>query len=548
MQLKETAFAYNTTTGGHSNSDWGAEIGQGVKKLMNVEGVSEILNGMLYYKFDNIDEIQAILGKGNRTPQPLSSYLPETSIVIASLFEKVRVNGALLPNQKFIMFITKDERKFNNKGEPNVHYQRRGLKFSDKALFKGESINQECIKAICKSLDCSENGSWIITNIDFIDDELNFTAVVVDKENPHDFSTKEERSSYLNRVKFQELLSKLKKSKYNGGLEPLLLYGPPGTGKTHSLQDKYIEKFDPYFVEFTTFHQSFSYEEFVEGLKPILDENREDVAYRIEKGVFYNACEKAAKLAGYGSLKDCIGDSKENRKAQFKDAIDNKRLVLLCIDEINRGNVAAIFGDLISLIEPSKRLGAENELILTLPYSKERFGVPANLLIVGTMNTADRSIQLLDSALRRRFKFKELLPDYSVIKNQKAAKILKSINARVRALINKDSQIGHSYFIDIPQSSEDENTLIMKALVGKIIPLLEEYFYNDHTKIRFVLSEDDDTPHTFYVKDKAATDVYNEFAKIADFDEKMDLYELNPDVEKATEDKELANGFLDRWN
>ena len=331
-------------------------------------------------------------------------------------------------------------------------------------------------------------------------------------------------------------------------LTPIILYGPPGTGKTHSLQADYIDHFEEDNHWFTTFHQSFSYEEFVEGLKPILDEKRKDVAYKIEKGVFYEACKKAAKLAGYDTFKDCITDSKENRTNQFNEAIKNNKLVLLCIDEINRGNVASIFGDLISLIEPSKRLGAEHELILTLPYSKKKFGVPANLLIVGTMNTADRSIQLLDSALRRRFEFKELLPDYSIIKNTKAREILKAINSRVRALINKDSQIGHSYFYDIPENTDEEATLIMKALVNKIIPLLEEYFYNDHTKIRFVLSEDDSTENKFYVKDTAATNVYSEYAKIADFDEKMDLYELNPDLEKALEDEQRAKAFLDRWN
>lgn len=333
-------------------------------------------------------------------------------------------------------------------------------------------------------------------------------------------------------------------------LTPIILYGPPGTGKTHDLKKKYINNFDKENYWFTTFHQSFSYEEFVEGLKPILDENREDVAYRIEKGVFYKACEKAAQLAGYSGLKDCIGDSEENRIAKFKEAIDNQKLVLLCIDEINRGNVAAIFGDLISLIEPSKRLGAEHELILTLPYSKERFGVPANLLIVGTMNTADRSIQLLDSALRRRFEFQEYLPNDSIIENIKAREILISINARVRALINKDSQIGHSYFFDIPKSedTEEEARLILKAMVNKIIPLLEEYFYNDHTKIRFVLSEDDKTENPFYIKDAEATKAYAEFEKIAEFEEKMDLYKLNPKVKEALDVEQKAKAFLDRWN
>ena len=279
----------------------------------------------------------------------------------------------------------------------------------------------------------------------------------------------------------------------------------------------------------------------------MLGEN-EDVIYDIEKGVFYRACEKAAQLAGYNNLDECIVDTRENRNRLFAEAVGENRLVLLCIDEINRGNVAAIFGDLISLIEPSKRLGDKDELILTLPYSKQKFGVPANLLIVGTMNTADRSIQLLDSALRRRFQFKELLPDYDVIKNEKARKILKAINSRVRALINKDSQIGHSYFIDIPQQTNEESTLILKALTSKIIPLLEEYFYNDHSKIRFVLAETKDSQYPFYIKDEAASADFEKYADIANFDETMDFYELNPKIQAGLQDEHIAKAVIERWD
>lgn len=339
------------------------------------------------------------------------------------------------------------------------------------------------------------------------------------------------------------------KSTYIGDLTPIILYGPPGTGKTYSLQKDYIKDFDKSVVWFTTFHQSFSYEEFVEGLKPSLGKSGDDITYNIDKGVFYQACEKAAKLAGFESLYSSVLASPEERNEKYGNAVKDRRLVLLCIDEINRGNVASIFGDLISLIEPSKRLGNKEELILSLPYSKEKFGVPSNLLIVGTMNTADRSIQLLDSALRRRFQFRELLPKYSVIKNDKARTILEKINSRVRALINKDSQIGHSYFFDIPKESDKESLLILKALLNKIIPLLEEYFYNDHTKVRFVLSENKDTKSPFYVKDDLATEMYGKFAEIANFDETMDFYELSPDIKKALDDdnENLADSFLKRW-
>lgn len=320
-------------------------------------------------------------------------------------------------------------------------------------------------------------------------------------------------------------------------LTPIILYGPPGTGKTFKMQEEYIEKFNCNNRFITTFHQSFSYEEFVEGLKPKTDNG--NIKYGIEKGIFREACERAAQLAGYSSLEQCIGDTFQNRKTKFEDAISKKRIVLLCIDEINRGNVASIFGDLISLIEDSKRLGKDEktEMTVTLPYSKEKFGVPANLLIVGTMNTADRSIQLLDAALRRRFKFEELLPDYDKLKDtlkddikNDAISILQNINSRIKSILGKDYQIGHTYFIKA-QSKKD----IFKAIYNKVIPLLEEYFYNDIDKIRFVLNEiKSNDKNLFYITDTEATEAYEKYKKNNVNAEDKEFYVLD---KKIAEDK-----------
>lgn len=322
-------------------------------------------------------------------------------------------------------------------------------------------------------------------------------------------------------------------------LTPLILYGPPGTGKTFKMQHEYIDKFAKKDRFITTFHQSFSYEEFVEGLKPVLAEKTagdtsSDVKYEIQKGIFYKACERAAEIAGFTSLQDCISAS--DRNARMDDAVKNNKVVLLCIDEINRANVSSVFGDLISLIEPSKRIGAKNEMVVQLPYSKEAFAVPANLMIVGTMNTADRSIQLLDSALRRRFRFEELLPNYGVIQNETAKSILKAINARIRCLLDKDHQIGHSYFIDA------QNELyIFKAIKDCVIPLLEEYFYNDAQKIRQILNENDDSATNFYVRDAEAQDALEKMQN--DYDDEKEFYMLNSKLETVNDDS-LAQGFL----
>ena len=218
--------------------------------------------------------------------------------------------------------------------------------------------------------------------------------------------------------------------------------------------------------DFVTFHQSFAYEDFIEGIKPVLPENEEetkDLGYIIVDGVFKNLCTKAK-------------NDPANRYAIF-------------IDEINRGNVSAIFGELITLIETDKRSGAKNELNIKLPYSKTVFSVPSNLDIYGTMNTADRSVEALDTALRRRFEFKEMMPDLNVIEDEEVDAILlkdvlKKINQRIELLVDRDHTIGHSYFVDVNTSKKLAN-----AFNNKIVPLLQEYFYGDYGKIGLVLGK-----------------------------------------------------------
>lgn len=422
--------------------------------------------------------------------------------------------------------------------------------------------------------------------------------------------------------------SKIKSTKLNQ-----ILYGPPGTGKTYHTIDKALEilgidckdktreekkeLFEAYKkegqIEFVTFHQSYSYEEFVEGIKP--DEKEGAITYKTKSGIFKKLCEKAEqnfKEANPDKYREEIqleelvnlylnhireqldsvdetndNDTKEeslkldedirilginannglivqntkrkdpqtistskssilyrdysnfiNGKITQKEEMEpsenskNKfhgnaeyyfafykalkkfsqsseiaksiqierqpfKPYILIIDEINRGNISKIFGELITLIEPSKRLGENEELRVVLPYSgssaeedesKELFGVPSNLYIIGTMNTADRSITSIDTALRRRFEFEEMMPDPSKLKDNMEGinliKMLEAINERIEYLCGREKTIGHAYLIEV-----DSLQSLKNAFQNKIIPLLQEYFHNDYEAIGAVLND-----------------------------------------------------------
>ena len=276
-----------------------------------------------------------------------------------------------------------------------------------------------------------------------------------------------------------------------------ILYGPPGTGKTYNSESLAMAivngvdveqivaegdrtqfhdfRFDPKGgtgqIAMVTFHQSFSYEDFIEGIRPKLGDG-DGIGYELRDGIF-------------------------KRIANAAQADLEQRYVLI-IDEINRGNIPKIFGELITLIEDSRRIGKPDETRVILPYSNKDFGVPGNLYIIGTMNTADRSILLLDTALRRRFHFVEMMPDpehkciFDDIKEVDVRKILKAMNERISLLLDREHQIGHTYLFDVKNVE-----VLADKFQNAIFPLLQEYFYDDWSKIREVLGR-----NGFVVKQK----------------------------------------------
>ena len=278
----------------------------------------------------------------------------------------------------------------------------------------------------------------------------------------------------------------------------MILYGPPGTGKTYhtllyavavieekSLSDivnepleDIIKRYHHYkadgLIEFTTFHQSYSYEEFIEGIRPVMnsdsDDTISDVKYIVSSGLFKNFCDRA------------------------KQSIQTNHVFI--IDEINRGNIAKIFGELITLIEPSKRIGQIEGTYALLPYSKSPFGVPNNVYLIGTMNTADRSIATIDTALRRRFQFKAMQPDPTLldgvcVEELSIKELLSHMNQKISVLYDREHTIGHAYFMPLKNNPTVE--MLASIFKSAILPLLQEYFYEDYEKIRLVLGDNKKT-------------------------------------------------------
>lgn len=332
----------------------------------------------------------------------------------------------------------------------------------------------------------------------------------------------EEEGNETNEMNNEGNKKKLEKKNRN-----IILYGPPGTGKTYNSINKALEitsneKYklimennekrdevvDEYKklvgegrISFCTFHQSFGYEEFVEGLRSDLNGG-----FTPKDGIFKEICKRA----------------KENKDENY----------VLIIDEINRGNISKIFGELITLIEEDKRSDEKNEIEVTLPYTNERFSVPNNLYIIGTMNTADRSIALMDTALRRRFKFIEYMPKVNELPEDvdsvNLKEFLKIINARIEYLYDKEHTIGHAYFMKENLTLGD----LVEIMNTKILPLLKEYFYDDVEKIADILGGvEEGNNNLFFKKERLNIKKLFKRSELSEEEEYRYLLNENPTIE-----------------
>ena len=418
----------------------------------------------------------------------------------------------------------------------------------------------------------------------------------------------------------------------------MILHGPSGTGKTYQsilysvaivenrsmeelqkesysdVYERYLRYRESGLIEFVTFHQSYDYEDFIEGIRPVVN-GKNQVEYEIHSGIFKEFCTNEPEvIIEKPSLREdaniwkvqesCIKDKyllmEKNQKSinriksgdiilvsngertitaigilekrtikwlaknfQYDIVLMNKNRLLanysICktnlsiakidlilldviknasnnrvfiIDEINRGNISKIFGELITLIESNRRLGEKEESTVKLAYSGKPFGIPNNIYLIGTMNTCDYSLSLLDAALRRRFAFIEVKPEYELLMNVNIdgiciGKILKTINERIHVLYDDEHLIGHSYFMQLIDNPSFE--LLAQIFEQNVFPLLQEYFYQDYERLRLVLGDNHKKKELQFIQKELPN--YEKLFGETNFDfDEIEKYQINQDA------------------
>lgn len=505
------AFGYRVKSGG-GTPNWATALGQGKEhKINNTPAINELLKGMIYSSAP-LEKISTKIGKGGNL---VSGHAKNSPIVIGSVFKDVYINDTHINGGKFILLITRDTSA--------SHFGRLRIKYGPSNTFTDneESFsNQNFLNKAKEQLGLAEDSCWFISDINIINQStLRLNAIIVNKFGTVDYEDSNalhnaweelippeyEVPQTQNITDSEDLLSELENinnTKADNSLGKVIpqtcldierpvrtkkiyplnsiIYGAPGTGKTYStaeyaqaiIANVTLDEFRSIHpdrkevmksynnlikngqIVFTTFHQSYGYEEFIQGLRP--DTTSDTMNFITVDGIFKRIADKA------------ITDTQNN--------------YVIIIDEINRANISKVFGELITLIEEDKRWGEINQTSATL-QSGDIFAVPNNLYILGTMNSADKSISLIDTALRRRFDFVEQKPDSSLITDPEMKNILERLNRLLAdQLGNSDLLIGHSYFMN--KSISD----LPKVLNNNIIPLLYEYFYDNKKKVMGVLN------------------------------------------------------------
>lgn len=473
LDFSTFAFGYQLKNGANT-PNWATALGQGVgHKINETPEINEIIRGMIYSSV-SVAKIKTKIGKGGAV---YSGSDPNTPIVLAAVFNKVYVNDILIQDGRFILLIVKDTQ--------GAHAGRLKLKYGPSNTYEdgAESFsNLSFLSKVKKQLGLAEDACWFVSELNIKNqNELVLKTFVVKADGKAEYrDIAHQHSEWSALASFESpykgsgnghgAFGKRTRTKY-----PLncILYGAPGTGKTYAtaqyavaiaenkelnqvsleprtdIMERYNNLIAQGQIVFTTFHQNYGYEDFIQGIRP--DTNSDEMSFKTVDGVFKIIADSAMKQPD-------------------KDYV-------LIIDEINRANISKVFGELITLIEEDKRFGEENAITALLP-SGDPFSVPNNLYIVGTMNSADKSISLIDTALRRRFDFVEYVPNLALVSDEKLRKVLDRLNKGLSLELNStDLLVGHSYFMG--KKADDLCDIMNRS----IIPLLYEYFFDNKKKV-----------------------------------------------------------------
>ena len=474
LDIGSLAFNLNIIDGGGTPS-WGTALGQNANHNYSVPGVEELLTSMVYCTIDQ-HEVYCPLGKGG-SQQESSSY------ELASLYEKVYANGVLIPDAKFVLLIVK-------KLEGDYHVGRRTLKYSPRITYREQAFNDDCFNKIARALGISGNGAWLVYSLHTKNqDELHFDIIIADKNDSLSFVNTDERKKYILDLLEKNGIETDEKSRIISENQRLkdgynkIVYGIPGCGKSYYVVHEIIEKDEKKGDVFrTTFYPDYTNGDFVGQVIPQLNDNDESsVLYDIQSGPFTDA------------LLNAILNPAKN--------------TYLVIEEINRGNAAAIFGDIFQLLDRNEEYSIKNYIISTFLHKKidnnysvefdlNNITIPSNLIIIGTMNTSDQNVFTLDTAFKRRWKMEYIqndinsckFADYQVpMSNITWAQFVNEINDFITSdsgldINGEDKQIG-SYFISDAEWNDIKSTSDPKEAAKIFAEKILAYIWDDVAKI-----------------------------------------------------------------
>lgn len=502
MKLDIGSIAFNMNIAdGSGTPSWGTALGQNADYKFSVPGAKELITSMVYSIIDK-EQVFCPLGRGGHSP----NYSHE----LASLYEKVYVNGELIPDAKFVLLIVKQINGDN-------HVGRRTLKYSPKITYMDSDINEDCIRRIKAHLGLNDNSAWFVHSIYTKNqDELHFEVIIANPDEALTFNSTEERKNYIldllkdkgiNLVETDETEDHLIDDidRISGGYNKIY-YGVPGSGKSYIVNEKYNE--DEYKIFRTTFHPEYTNSDFVGQIIPAVKDNK--VEYNFHPGPFSLA---------------------------LKHALENKNeKVCLIIEEINRGNSSAIFGDIFQLLDRDEKGKSKYKIYNgpVLDYLKEngvsleKIYIPSNMWIIATMNTSDQNVFTLDTAFKRRWKME-------YIRNVFAD------NEKSKELKNKVIPLGEKY----PNVTwEKFVTKINKHIISDTSGINGE---DKQLGMYFVSVEEIENPKEFAEKilsylweDVAKLNTSYWFGSISSYDELIDSFNKNSlDVFNSLFDDEI---------